>query len=208
LKSKADWAPKDFGKPNIERFGAESRVWEPSLVECHDGRTGSSHRIVAQLRIDDPEAERSGRTAWPQKMYLEIILPDAEAASEIHFSWFGKAANRMPEALWLSFIPPFGDARGWKLEKSGGLVSPFDVVTGGNRAMHAVLGGLHYSGPEGALSSRWMRRWSPSERSCRCISPGASPISRKASTSAFSITGGEQTTSNGSAKICGSASGF
>ncbi|MGA7241011.1 MAG: DUF5054 domain-containing protein [Bryobacteraceae bacterium] len=151
LKSKADWAPKDFGKPNIERFGAESRVWEPSLVECHDGRTGSSHRIVAQLRIDDPEAERSGRTAWPQKMYLEIILPDAEAASEIHFSWFGKAANRMPEALWLSFIPPFGDARGWKLEKSGGLVSPFDVVTGGNRAMHAVLGGLHYSGPEGAL---------------------------------------------------------
>ena len=120
-------------------------------MECREGRTGSSHRIVAQLRINDPEAERTGRTAWPQKMYLEIILPDAEPAAEIYFSWFGKAANRMPEALWLSFIPSFGDARGWKLEKSGGLVSPVDVVSGGERAMHAVLGGLHYSGPEGAL---------------------------------------------------------
>jgi len=32
------------------------------------------------------------------------------------------------------------------------LFSPFEVVTGGNRAMHAVLGGLHYKGPEGALA--------------------------------------------------------
>ena len=30
LKSQADWAPKDFGKPNIERFGAESRTWLPT----------------------------------------------------------------------------------------------------------------------------------------------------------------------------------
>ncbi len=57
----------------------------------------------------------------------------------------------MPEALWLSFQPAAGDARGWMLEKSGSSVSPFDVVPGGNRAMHAVLGGLRYQGPEGAL---------------------------------------------------------
>ena len=50
LKSKADWAPKDFGKPNIERFGAESRVWVPSLVECREGRTRiePSHRRATQ----------------------------------------------------------------------------------------------------------------------------------------------------------------
>jgi hypothetical protein len=151
LKSKADWAPKDFGKPNIERFGAGSRVWEPSLVECHAGRSSSGHRIVAQLRIDDAEEEKSGRAAWPRKMYLEILLPDAQPVAEISFSWFGKAASRMPEALWLSFTPPFRDERGWMMEKSGSPVSPFDVVTGGNRAMHAALGGLHYNGPEGAL---------------------------------------------------------
>jgi hypothetical protein len=151
LKSKADWAPKDFGKPNIERFGAESRVWEPVMVDCRAGRTDSGHRMVAQLKIDDPEAEKSGRTGWPGKMYVEMFLPDAEPTAEIHFSWFGKAANRMPEALWLSFAPSFRDAHGWMLEKSDSLVSPFDVATGGNRAMHSVLGGLRYSGPEGAL---------------------------------------------------------
>ena len=85
-------------------------------------------------------------------MYLEVDLPDADPSVEIRFSWFGKTANRMPEALWLSFQPAVANPRGWTLGKSGGPVSPFDVVTGGNRAMHAVLDGLRYQGPEGALT--------------------------------------------------------
>ena len=56
------------------------------------------------------------------------------------------------EALWLSFQPPASDPRGWMLNKSGADVSPFEVVSGGNRGMHAVLGGLRYNGPEGKLS--------------------------------------------------------
>jgi len=151
LKSQADWAPKDFGKPNIERFGAQSRVWQPVIGDCRAARTAEGQRIVAQLKIDDPEAEKTGCTAWPQKMFLELILPDSEPAIEIRFSWFGKAANRMPEGLWLSFLPSASDPRGWMMDKSGSPVSLFDVVTGGNRAMHAVLGGLGYRGPEGTL---------------------------------------------------------
>ena len=152
LKSKADWAPKDFGKPNIERFGAESRVWLPSLTECRHANDANGHRIVAQLRIDDEQAAKAGSTAWPQKMTLEVLLPDAEPVVDLRFSWFGKIANRMPEALWLSFQPAASAARGWLMEKSGSTVSPFDVVTGGNRTMHAVIGGLRYKGPEGDLT--------------------------------------------------------
>ena len=63
-------------------------------------------------------------------MYLELTLPDAEPVVEISFSWFGKAANRMPEALWLSFQPATSDPRGWLLDKSGSSISPFDVVIG------------------------------------------------------------------------------
>ena len=151
LKSKADWAPKDFGKPNIERFGARSRTWLPILTECRRAGNANGHKILAQLKINDTEAEKSGTVAWPQKMYLELTLPDAEPVVEIGFSWFGKAANRMPEALWLSFHPLAGDSRGWLLDKAGSPVSPFDVVPGGNRAMHAVLSGLRYKGPEGSL---------------------------------------------------------
>jgi len=152
LKSQADWAPKDFGKPGIERFGAVSRTWVPVLKECTQGSNASGHRIIAQLAIDDAEGQKSGRVAWPQRMYLEFNLPDAEPTVEIDFSWFGKAANRMPEALWLSFSPVTSDPHGWLLDKCGGSVSPFDVVTGGNRAMHAVLQGVRYKGPEGTLT--------------------------------------------------------
>jgi hypothetical protein len=152
LKSQADWAPKDFGKPNIERFGAQSRTWLPALADCRHAGNAAGHTILAQLKIEDGEAEKAGRVAWPNKMYLELSLPDAEPIVEIRFSWFGKAANRMPEALWLSFQPSISDPRGWLLDKAGTYISPFDVVTGGNRAMHAVLGGLRYKGPEGSLN--------------------------------------------------------
>jgi hypothetical protein len=151
LKSKASWAPKDFGKPNIEKFGAQSRVWTPSVVECRHAADAKGHRILARLKIDDAEADQAGVTAWPQKMYLELLLPDAEPVVDVRFSWFGKAANRMPEGLWLTFQPNVSDPHGWILDKSSGAVSPFDVVTGGNRAMHAVQMGVHYHGQEGGF---------------------------------------------------------
>ena len=152
LKSHEDWAPKDFGKPNIERFGAQSRTWTPSLADCRQGSNPKGRRIVAALKIDDAASAKAGLTAWPEKMYLELLLPDSEPVVEIRFSWFAKPANRMPEALWLSFQPAASDPHAWLLDKSGSSVSPFDVVTGGNRAMHAVLGGLRYRGPEGVLA--------------------------------------------------------
>jgi hypothetical protein len=152
LKSHADWVPKDFGKPNIERFRARSRTWLPTLAETWQDRNASGHRILARLTIKDPESEGAGRVAWPQKMYLDLLLPDREPIVEIDFSWFGKTANRMPEALWLSFHPLAPDPRNWLLDKAGSQISPFDVVTGGNRAMHAVLSGLHYQDPRGSLN--------------------------------------------------------
>jgi hypothetical protein len=152
LKSHEDWAPKDFGKPNIERFGAESRIWLPTLTDCRQTSDASGHRLVAALKIDDAAAEKAGRTAWPKRMFLELTLPDAEPVVEVSFSWFGKPANRMPEALWLSFQPAMADPHGWLLDKSGSSISPFDVIAGGNRTMHAVLGGLRYKGAEGALA--------------------------------------------------------
>ena len=66
------WAETDLGKPNIERFGAESRVWLPVLTDCRHSSDASGHKILAQLKIDDPEVEKTGRVAWPQKMYLEF----------------------------------------------------------------------------------------------------------------------------------------
>ncbi len=150
--SEEDWAKKDFGKPNIERFGANNQEWLPALVDLQLEEGKQGHRLLAQLRIDDPESLRSGRAAFPEKMYLELWIPEAEPALHLDFSWFNKAATRMPEAMWLSFHPIAPDPHGWLLEKSGQQVSPTDVIVGGNRHMHALSKGFGYQDESGSLS--------------------------------------------------------
>jgi len=49
--SSADWAKKDFGKPNIERFGAESREWLPSLAKLIVEEDEQGHCLLAHLEI-------------------------------------------------------------------------------------------------------------------------------------------------------------
>jgi len=147
--SDEDWAKKDFGKPNIERFGAESREWLPSVVDLQVEEEHEGHRMLAHLELRDPEALRSGRASFPQKMYLEVLLPNAEPVIDLKFSWFQKPATRLPEALWLSFHPMAANPTGWMLEKSGQPVSPLDVVQSGNRHMHAVSKGFGYKDESG-----------------------------------------------------------
>ncbi len=142
--SDADWAKKDFGKPNIERFGAESRDWVPSLAELQVEEDAQAHHVLARLEIRDLEALKSGRAAFPQTMYLELLLPKAEPVIHLNFYWFQKPATRLPEALWLSFHPIVRSQQGWMMDKSGEQVSPFDVVSSGNRHMHAVSTGFGY----------------------------------------------------------------
>lgn len=139
VTSKADWAPQDFGKPNIEHFGARSRTWTPVLVNCWSSADGG--KLLARLRIEDPAAEKSGVTAWPKTMYLELVFPKEQPVVKIAYYCFGKIANRLPEAMWLTFQP---DGAGLMLDKSDYTVDPFAVVPGGNRHMHALSKGLQY----------------------------------------------------------------
>jgi Domain of unknown function (DUF5054) len=149
---KFPWALKDLGKPNIERFGAQSRIWRPKLIHLSVGEDSSGYRAVAQLSIDDAAAEASGRVAWPKEMYLEMIFPNAEPLVQVNFIWLGKIKNRFPEAMWLSFQPDAPEPRGWTLQKVDQPVSPLDVVAGGNRSMHALSSGLSYRDARGELT--------------------------------------------------------
>ena len=60
----ASWTKKDFGKPNIELFGARNQDWFPSLTNIHYEQSEEGHRVLAQLSIVDPEALHSGRAAF------------------------------------------------------------------------------------------------------------------------------------------------
>jgi hypothetical protein len=148
---KTEWAPKDFGKPNIETFGAQSRTWPTRLVHCFSSEDENEHRIVAELALDESGDPHSGLTAWPARIYLELVLPEKEPIVNLTLSWFGKRANRLPEALWLTFHPDAPEPKNWMLTKVDQAVSPFDVVSGGNRHMHAVSQGISYQDGRGKL---------------------------------------------------------
>lgn len=147
--SDEDWAKKDFGKPNIERYGAQSQEWFPVVSDLTDEEDERGHRVLLSLRIDDSQAQRSGRAAFPANIYLEAVLPKAEPVIHFKLSWFEKPSTRLPEALWLSFHPICSNPKSWILEKSGEQVSPLEVVASGNRHMHAVTGGIRYSDERG-----------------------------------------------------------
>jgi len=142
--SNADWAQKDFGKPNIERFGARREEWHPASAEVSVVESDDAHRIVIGMKFNDDAAFSSGRAAYPRHAFVELLLPNAEPAIHLQFSSFGKPATRMPEALWLTFNPIAEEMKGWKLEKSGEWISPFDVAASGNRHMHCVQQGFKY----------------------------------------------------------------
>ena len=143
-----DWAPKDFGKPNIEKFGAQSRIWTTRLTSCLTSEDQSGHRVLSKLRIDGTSAG----AAWPAELYLDLVFPKAEPRIHCTLSWFGKRSNRLPEAMWLTFNPIAPKPESWMLSKVEGIVSPFDVVTGGNRHMHALSSGLSYRDDQGKLA--------------------------------------------------------
>ncbi|WP_263381549.1 DUF5054 domain-containing protein [Granulicella arctica] len=151
---KSWWAPGDFGKPNIASFGARSQEWHPKLVRCLAGRQGSNVRIVLQMQMDDSAASATGNTAWPADIYLELLLPDAEPVIHLNLTTMRKTANRMPEAMWLTFNPPQAERRGWTLDKVGQKVAVTDVVRGGGRAMHALSDGLQFKEVSGGQSLR------------------------------------------------------
>jgi hypothetical protein len=116
------------------------------------GEDAREHRIVAHLRIDNGGAPAPPVTAWPADLYLELVLPKSEPAVYCNLTWFGKRANRLPEAMWLSFNPAVPQERNWLLSKCGGTVSPFDVVSRGNRHMHALSSGLSYKDEQGSFT--------------------------------------------------------
>ena len=51
--------------------------------------------------------------------------------------------------MWFTISPKAIVNDGWKLDKMGQEVSPFEVIDRGNRRLHAVRNTVTYNGPEG-----------------------------------------------------------
>src|SRR5579872_6148094 len=125
--STEDWAFKDFGKPNIQRYGAVSKIWMPSLAQCEITEDHFQAKIRTRLEFKTDQlgpTEKASNTvppatAWPKEIFVDYTLSKVAPTLDITVSWFGKLPTRMPEALWFSFNPPVKDPNAWSMQKSG-----------------------------------------------------------------------------------------
>ncbi|WP_263373264.1 DUF5054 domain-containing protein [Granulicella aggregans] len=138
VQIKADWAPRDFGKPNIEHFNARSEEWHPKLLRSFSSHEKDGLRVVLHMEIDDFKAAATGNVAWPAEFYMELLLPNSMPVIEMRLTTLGKIANRMPEAMWLTFNSPAVKPLRCSFYKTGQNIDYDEVVSGGGRAMHAV----------------------------------------------------------------------
>ena len=145
------WAIPDLSKPGMAASGAESRWWHPALRSLSVNHGESECRFRAELALPEEAVHRYGA---PAEVVIEYTFSEQSPRVGITVKWFGKAANRLPEALWFSFCPRRVTRTGWSLDKMGSPVSPLDVVRYGNRRLHAVGEGVTYAGEDGVLIMR------------------------------------------------------
>lgn len=88
-------------------------------------------RILVDLVCDKVLNEELGAPRL-----VQILYTLTEQGLQAELSWFGKDANRLPEALYFHLFPSDGELR---LNKLGCLVAPDEVVLNGGRNLHAVL---------------------------------------------------------------------
>jgi hypothetical protein len=141
----------DFSKPGIEKYPAQSRTWQSTLQEALVGEDAQGHRIVAELRLPKADAGWADLVSWPERLTMEIRLPTSEPALHLTFQCFDKRANRLSEAMWLSFSPDAPDGGGWLLEKVDRPVSPHDVIADGGLHLHAVTRNVSYRDARGSF---------------------------------------------------------
>jgi hypothetical protein len=142
----------DFSKPGMVKYPTQSQEWQPSLKEAWAGTASEGDRIVAEMRMPETDSKIAELASWPERMTMEIRLPKADPSILITFQCFNKQANRLAEAMWLSFSPDAPDGEGWLLDKVDRPVSPHDVMAGGGLHLHAVTRNVSYRDARGSFT--------------------------------------------------------
>jgi hypothetical protein len=142
------WASEDYGKPGIERYAGRGGMWNLRMAGLYGRADDSGQHFLIELEAPEERPEGYG---CPGRVTVGVTLPFEERSVHLDVRWFDKPACRLPEALWLSFVPDAPATEGWTLEKMGRRISPLEVVPGGNRKLHAVGGRVEYADDRGGL---------------------------------------------------------
>ncbi len=138
------WTEADFCKPGLERVPDLRRT---TCGFALAGMAAQGSTLSLRLVGDADACERYG---CPREMRLTYTFGDDLT---VDLAWTRKDASRIPEAIWLGFCPHAENPHRWRMQKLGVSVSPYDVVSMGNRQLHIVRE-WRYDGADGALTLR------------------------------------------------------
>jgi len=131
---KPEWALEDLGKIGLSKELDSAK----SYSALCDGIYENDEGFLVLIR---PQGDANTRFGFPPKAILKVLLTQDKVLFD--FAWFDKPALRIPEGLWLGFNPPRPLTQ---IEKLGRWVDPKDVVSCGNRELHATSGLIDFSG--------------------------------------------------------------
>lgn len=126
-----DWAWQDFTKIGMETAAKE----DYSCGTCAKAYT-DGEKAVINFAFDKKAVDYMGAPASAQAV---IICEEGKLVYD--FCWYDKPANRVAEAIWLGFKPLL---KGLRIGKLGKKINPYDVVSRGNRNLHASDSGIYY----------------------------------------------------------------
>jgi len=142
LEKNLGWTEGDFGKAGLETVkDLRNRSYSFAVT----GMTVEKDTLTIRLVGDQTACEEYG---CPREMRLNYRFSEQ---LELRLEWFDKDASRIPEAVWLGFCMNTENPHRWRMQKVDCLVSPYDVVSGGNRQMH-IVPAWHYDGADGDLA--------------------------------------------------------
>jgi hypothetical protein len=142
LKKYWTWFEPDFGKAGL-RYEQGIRAGRYTAVTAAAAADGN--RLIIGLRLPAWVSEEYG---CPRETVIEHLFDETGITTILYLG--GKDASRIPEALWFGMDFSVSNPNRWRMVKLGRMVSPLDVVRGGNRKLH-VVEELRYTGSDGSI---------------------------------------------------------
>lgn len=140
------WMLADYGKTGLDKINVRDRLWNYGLKELIIRKGKESINLIVHLKINQKDSVFGS----PRDAYVEYQFPDNKPEIYITLNWFDKPKNRVPEAIWFSFVPRLTHPDLY-IDKLGEKVNVKDVVSNGARSMHGLTKYLQFESKDTLL---------------------------------------------------------
>ncbi len=132
IKDTITWCIGDFARPLLKYVKGKypSGRFPYRAIKASMEELENQVKITINLACDQEVCRLNGAPRLCQAVYTLN-----EKGVSLEFSWFGKDANRLTEAMYLHLTPAKGDLT---LSKLGQWINPNEVVDMGGKKLHAV----------------------------------------------------------------------